>query len=170
MDSSACSGSTSWPPATPGSARGRWWGTSLSRVGYYAWGRLATWLGHRRTLGLASFGLSFYPALTAASPTVEWLLRAALVWGLFAAGIDISLFEGLLEVCPADRRAEFVALNTSVANAIAFVAPILGAWMAELLGIRAVLWLAFGLHLAAVVVAIYLGRRRAISSAPTEAA
>jgi MFS family permease len=128
--------------------------------GYYAWGRLAGRLGHRRTLGIAALGLSLYPALTAAAPTVEWLLPAALIWGLFASGIDMSLFEGLLEVCPADRRSEFVAVNTFVANVIAFVAPIVGAWLAGLLDIRSVLWLSAALHLATVGVVLYLALRR----------
>lgn len=127
--------------------------------GYYAWGRLAGRLGHRRTLGFAALGLSFYPALTAASPTVEWLLPAALIWGLFASGIDMSLFEGLLEVCPADRRAELVAVNTFVANVIMFGAPLLGAAMAEVMGIRAVMWIAAALHLAAVAAVIVMARR-----------
>src|SRR5205085_8302962 len=125
-------------------------------AGYYAWGRLAARLGHRRTLGFAAGGLAFYPALTAASPTVEWLLPAALIWGLFASGIDMSLFEGLLEVCPPDRRAEFVAVNTFVANLIAFVAPLLGAWLADVVGIRPVLVVAAGFHLLAVGSVIYL--------------
>jgi len=129
-------------------------------VGYYAWGRLAARLGHRRTLGVAAFGLSFYPALTAAAPSVEWLLPAALVWGLFASGIDMSLFEGLLDVCPAERRSEFVAVNTFVANGIAFVAPMAGAWLAVSIGIRPVLWLSAGLHLATVGVVAYLALRR----------
>jgi MFS family permease len=138
-------------------------------VGYYAWGRLAARLGHRRTLGFAALGLSFYPALTAAAPTVEFLLPAALIWGLFASGIDMSLFEGLLEVCPADRRAEFVAVNTFVANAIAFAAPLLGAWLAVLFGIRPVLFVAAGFHLAAVGSVVYLsiGRRAGGIKAPS---
>jgi MFS family permease len=135
--------------------------------GYYAWGRMTAKLGHRRTLGFASLGLSLYPALTAASPTVEWLLPAALIWGLFASGIDMSLFEGLLDVCPADRRAEFVAVNTFVANLIAFVAPIAGAWLAELTSIRFVLALAAGLHLAAVAAVVILAmRKHAVSGTP----
>src|SRR4029453_2920500 len=81
---------------------------------------------------------------------------AALIWGLFASGIDMSLFEGLLEVCPADRRGAVVAVNTFVANLIAFVAPLLGAWLAELFGIRPVLYLAAAFHLAAVGAVVYL--------------
>jgi len=134
--------------------------------GYYAWGRLAGRLGHRRTLGFAAGGLALYPALTALAPDAFWLLPAALVWGLFASGIDMSLFEGLLEVCPADRRAEFVAVNTFVANLIMFGAPLIGAAMAEVMGIRPVLWMAAGLHLAAVGAVVVLSRRAAHEVAP----
>jgi MFS family permease len=127
--------------------------------GYYAWGRLAGRLGHRRTLGFAALGLAFYPALTALAPDAFWLLPAALIWGLFASGIDMSLFEGLLDVCPPDRRAEFVAVNTFVANLILFGAPLIGAAMAELVGIRPVLWIAAALHLAAVGAVVVMSRR-----------
>jgi MFS family permease len=139
-------------------------------VGYYAWGRLANRLGHRRTLGFAGLGLSLYPAMTAASPSVEWLLPAALIWGLFASGIDMSLFEGLLEVCPPERRPEFVAVNTFVANVIAFLAPLLGAWLAGQFGIRPILYVATLFHLAAVGAVVYLsiGRRTGGIKAPTE--
>ena len=125
-------------------------------VGYYAWGRLAARLGHRRTLGFAALGMSAYPALTAVSPGVEWLIPAALIWGLFASGIDMSLFEGLLEVCPPARRADFVAVNTFVANVIMFIAPILGAVLAGALGLRQVLLIAALLHLVAVAAVAYL--------------
>jgi MFS family permease len=137
-------------------------------AGYYAWGRLAARLGHRRTLGVAALGLSLYPALTAAAPSVEWLLPAALIWGMFASGIDMSLFEGLLDVCPADRRSEFVAVNTFVANLIAFVAPIAGATLAQAIGVRPVLWLSAALHLATVGVVAYLALRRRQADAVAE--
>ncbi|TAK21177.1 MAG: MFS transporter [Chloroflexota bacterium] len=129
--------------------------------GYYGWGRLAARLGHRRVLGFSAAGLAFYPALTASAPTVEWLLPAALIWGLFASGIDMSLFEGLLDVCPADRRAEFVAVNTFVANVIAFAAPLLGAAFAIWLTIRPVFWIAAALHLVTVAAVVYLAQRAA---------
>jgi MFS family permease len=136
--------------------------------GYYVWGRLAARLGHRRTLGAAALGLSLYPALTAAAPSVEWLLPAALLWGMFASGIDMSLFEGLLDVCPAARRSEFVAVNTFVANLIAFAAPIVGAALAQSVGIRPVLWLSAALHLATVAVVAYLALRRRQADAGAE--
>jgi MFS family permease len=140
-------------------------------VGYYTWGRVASRLGHRRTLAFAAGGLGFYPILTGAAPSVEWLIPAALIWGLFASGIDVSLFEGILEVAPTDRRHQFVAVNTFLANVIALVVPLAGAIAAAVMGIPAVLFAAGILHFASVIMVWYLairaGRTPAAPSTPT---
>ena len=67
-------------------------------VAYFLWGRYAPRLGSRRVLLIASIGLSFYPLLTPLVREPIWLIPVALVNGVFAAGIDISFFEGLLAI------------------------------------------------------------------------
>ncbi|MCL6644459.1 MAG: MFS transporter, partial [Dehalococcoidia bacterium] len=121
-------------------------GNAALVVGYPLWGWAATRLGHERALALASAGLGLYPIMTGLATSAPWLVPAAVVWGLFAGGIDVTLFEGLLHTAPPARRAHYVALNTAIANLIAFVAPILGAALAGPLGIPAVLFLAGALH------------------------
>ncbi|HUE75713.1 MAG TPA: MFS transporter [Chloroflexota bacterium] len=128
-------------------------------VGYYTWGRIAGQLGHRRTLAIAAGGLGFYPILTGSAPSVEWLIPAALIWGLFASGIDVSLFEGILEVAPANRRHQFVAVNTFLANLIALSIPLAGASAAAIVGIPAVLFASGLLHFASVAMVGFLAVR-----------
>ena len=96
-------------------------------LGYYFWGRQASARGHERVLVITALGLGFYPLLTGLADRPELLLPAALIWGIFASGIDVSLFEGLILVTPDDRRPRFVAVNTALANIVAFAAPIVGA-------------------------------------------
>lgn len=109
-------------------------------VGYYFWGRMANRLGHARLLILAALaGAGAYALVSATTPATIWfLLVTALVWGFFASSIDISLFEWLLEVMPADERPRYVALNTLLMNLVASVGPVAGAAIADRAGIPAV--------------------------------
>lgn len=131
-------------------------GNAALVVGYPLWGWVTARLGHERALALAAAGLGLYPMMTSLATLALWLVPAAVLWGLFAGGIDVTLFEGLLHTAPPARRAHYVALNTAIANLVAFVAPILGAALAGPLGIPAVLFLAGALHfLAAAAIAYY---------------
>jgi MFS family permease len=105
-------------------------------VFYFLWGRFAPRLGSRRVLLIASIGLAFYPLLTPLVREPLWLIPVAMVNGVFAAGIDISFFEGLLEASPPEHRASFAAVNASVANLAIFVGPILGTALAGWIGLR----------------------------------
>jgi MFS family permease len=125
--------------------------TTASQValvaGYYLFGRLAARRGYRGVLLLSSVGIGLYPVLTALSPTPAWLVPAALVWGFFAGGIDVSFFEGLLETTPPAKRPSFVALNAIVANIAVFVGPIVGSAISEGISIESAFFIAGALHL-----------------------
>lgn len=131
-------------------------GNAALTLGYYLWGRYASRSPHRRVLALAGGGLGLYPLLTAlTAPETLWLLLvAALVWGLCAAGVDVALFEGLLQTTPDDERPRYVALNTALANLVAFLAPILGAALADGLGVRWALVTAGGCLLGTAALAV----------------
>ena len=100
-------------------------------VGYTLWGRLANRLGHRRVLTWSALGLGFYPILTALSPSALWLLPAAFVWGITAAGVDIGLFDLMLAACPEQRQPLFAAVSSMATNAAIFAGPLLGATLAN---------------------------------------
>jgi MFS family permease len=125
-------------------------------VSYVLWGALAVRHGHRLVLLAASAGLSLYPILTAAVFDAVWLVPLALLWGLFASGIDVAFFEALLRTTPADRRAIFVAIDSTFANLAVFVAPLAGALLADLIGLRPALVLAGCLSLAGTVLMVLL--------------
>jgi MFS family permease len=138
-------------------------GNAALVVGYPLWGWLATKLGHERALIFATIGLGMYPVATGLvgpGASLFWLLPAALIWGLFAGGIDVTLFEGLLRSAPADRRAQFVAINTLLANLVAFFGPILGATLAGWISIPPVLFAAGALHFIAAATIWWMARQR----------
>jgi MFS family permease len=120
-------------------------------VGYYLWGRVASRKGHHLVLMACTVGAGLYPVLTAFVPNQVWLPVVAVVSGFFATGIDISIFDTLLHVCPPDRRASYVALNTFFANLVIFVAPMLGSLLDRWLDIRVVFFIVGGVHLLAAL-------------------
>ncbi|MDI7276680.1 MAG: MFS transporter [Anaerolineae bacterium] len=115
-------------------------------IGYYVWGRLANRLGPWRMLALAMLAVGGACCLTGlATVHTRWLvLVGALVGGFFVSAVDVSLFEWLLAVMPADERPRYVAMNTLLLNLVAFLAPLAGAAIAQRAGIPAVLFVAGG--------------------------
>jgi len=126
-------------------------------VGYALFGRVAARKGHRNILLACSAGLALYPIVTALSPTQEWLLPAAIIWGFFSGGINISFFEALLETTPENKRPSFAALNQIVANIAVFFGPLLGAALEGWLGIKIAFFIAAALHVIGASLSWYLG-------------
>ncbi len=121
---------------------------NLALVGsYLLWGRLAARRGHRIVLLLSSAGAGLYPLATGFVRDELWLVPVALIWGVFASGIDVSFFEALLRTCPAERLQTFVAINSALANLVVFLAPIGGTVLADLIGIREALFVAAAISL-----------------------
>jgi MFS family permease len=114
---------------------------------YFYWGRVAGRRGNRRVLLISSLGVVLYPVLTGLSPRVELLLLPSVVAGIFGAGFNLSFFNTLLEVCPQERRPSYVAINTTLINVAAFLAPLLGTSLTNLSDIRVVFFIAGALRL-----------------------
>lgn len=120
-------------------------------VGYFLWGRMATRRGHHLVLLACTVGVGLYPALTGAVPSQFWLPLVSVVQGFFITGIDLSFFDTLLHVCPADRRPSFIAVNSVFAYLAMTLAPLAGSVLAEWVGIRAVFMIAGAIHVLAAV-------------------
>jgi len=120
-------------------------------VGYLIWGRIASRKGHHIVLIVCTIALGAYPVLTALTPSQAWLPLVALVGGFFTTGINITFFDTLLHVCPADKRPGFIALNAVFAQLAIFLAPMIGSLLSERFGIRAAFFAAGSIHLLAVL-------------------
>jgi Na+/melibiose symporter-like transporter len=114
---------------------------------YFYWGRVASRKGNRLVLLISSLGTVLFPVLTGLSPRIELLLLPALIGGIFGAGFNLSLFNTLLEVCPQEHRPSYLALYTTLINVAAFLAPLLGTSLANLLDIRVALFIAGAVRL-----------------------
>ncbi|MBN1872705.1 MAG: MFS transporter [Anaerolineae bacterium] len=117
-------------------------------VGYALWRRWLTKLDYQRAL-LISIPLSaLYPFLVSFFPH----LSAILVWGVFInlvnPGVNLSHFNILLNLCPEERRASYIAAYSAIMNAGAFVGPMIGVALLNVLNIRWVLIIGGSIRLA----------------------
>jgi MFS family permease len=114
---------------------------------YFYWGGVANRKGNRFVLLISTSGLMLFPVLTGLSTRVEPLLIPSIAAGIFGAGFNLSFFNTLLEVCPQERRPSYVAINTTLINVAAFLAPLLGTSLANLLDIRIAFFIAGAMRL-----------------------
>jgi len=134
-------------------------GYATLAVSYTIWGRVAHNMGHRRLLFISGAALGIYPVATGLSPSVEWLLPAAMIWGIGVAGIDIGLVDMLMVTCPSGRQPSFIAIANLLASAENVVGPLIGAALAPLIGIKMALILSGILVLGSIVFFLLLPNR-----------
>jgi MFS family permease len=121
--------------------------TLIMLIGYFFW----PWVSRRRNgrfvLLATTLGLIFYPALSASTPEINWIILFAGIAGLFQAGLDLVFFDELMKTVPAEYSATFVALSQSMQYLSMIIAPLLGTWLADYIGLGGALWLSAGLRL-----------------------
>lgn len=121
--------------------------TLVMLAGYFLWPRASRKYGGRFVLLATTFGMIFYPALTAATPHVPLIILYAGIAGLFQAGLDLVFFDELMKTVPPEYGATFVSLAQSMQYLSAIVAPLVGTWLADWIGLGGALWVSAGLRL-----------------------
>ncbi len=115
-------------------------------VGYALWRRWIRRLGYRRALLIAILPAATYPILVSLVPD----LTVILIWGVWInlvnPGVNLSHFNILLKLCPDERRASYLALFSTVMNIGAFIGPMIGVAMTEMMSIRTVLLIGGGIR------------------------
>ena len=135
-------------------------------LSYLWWSKVTEKRGNRLVLIISSLGLTLYPTLTGLSPRLEPLIIVSVIGGIFSASHNLSSFNFMLEVCPPERRPSYVAIYTSLVNVTAFLAPLLGAFLADLSSVRVALLIAGGVRL--IGVGILYGLLPSGKTAPIE--
>jgi len=93
---------------------------------YRWWGRKADLYGNRRILGFAAVGMASVPILTILSTNMFYLTAVNLLSGIPLAGINLLLFNYLLEICPVKERTAYIGLYNVALSVVGFVAPEIG--------------------------------------------
>jgi MFS family permease len=121
--------------------------TLVMLVGYFLWPWTSRRYGGRFVLLATTFGMIFYPALSAATSSVYLIIFYAGIAGLFQSGLDLVFFDELMKTVPPDYSATFVSLAQSMQYLSTVVAPLLGTWLADSIGLGGALWVSAGLRL-----------------------
>ena len=116
-------------------------------AGYLLWPRVSIRQGGRFVLLATTLGMAFYPALSAATPRIEWIILYAGLAGFFQGGLDLVFFDELMKTVPMDYSATFVSISQSMQYLSMVFAPLLGTWLAGYIGLGGALWLTAGLRL-----------------------
>jgi len=123
-------------------------GSATTIVFYPIWGRIAARRGNQPLMFLSALGLVTYPLLTALAPSPEWILLPAFLGGVFTPAFGLSFFNGLLEVCPEQNRAGYIAAYNTLISIAAFAGPLISTSLTAVFGIHAMLIVGGGLRLA----------------------
>jgi len=121
--------------------------TLIMLVGYFLWPWVSRKRGGRFVLLATSLGMTLYPALSAATPQINLIILYAGIAGLFQAGLDLVFFDELMKTVPSEYSATFVSLAQSMQYLSMIIAPLLGTWLADSIGLGGALWLSAGLRL-----------------------
>jgi MFS family permease len=141
------------------------WRTTLASLGsivaYRFWPRHVEKQGERRILTLAAPMMALFPLLTGLSRSLTPNLFIVLVPRLFGSAVMLARYNILLRVSPDDRRPTYIAIYAILNNVAAFLAPMAGVALADLIGIRGVFFLAAGMRLIAALLYQRLPRLQA---------
>ena len=116
-------------------------------VGYYVWQKLIHRWGNSAALKWTAPLIFVLPLIVGVTPSLWPILAASVFVNLVSAGLNLAHFNILLKVCPADRRPTFTSLYSTIMNVGAFILPLVGVQLADLIGIPTMFLIAAGLRL-----------------------
>lgn len=127
----------------------------VSFFAYPFWGRFSDRRGPRTALIYASAGLGLVPIFFSLSTTLSAVLLINLYTGVVASGLNLLLFNGLLEVSPVEGRTTSIAFYNTLVNLSATVAPVVAMSLYQSVGVHRALYVAAAFRFLGAL-AIYL--------------
>jgi predicted MFS family arabinose efflux permease len=118
-------------------------------VGYWLWRNESHARGGRFVLLWAVGMAALQPALLAGTVSVELIAALAGVAAIFSAGADLALFDELMKRVPTRYGVTFSAFDYAIVNVAGIAAPLIGALLADAVGIQVALLVGAGLSLGA---------------------
>ena len=113
--------------------------TAVLVVGYFFWTRQSRKRGSRFVLLATTFSVALYPGLVALTNNQSLIFILASVAGIFQAGIDLVFFDELMKTIPPKYSPTFVSLAQSITYLAAILAPLVGTYLSERIGITGAL-------------------------------
>lgn len=123
-----------------------------SILAYRFWPRVIEKYGQRTILLRAAPMMLLFPLLTGLTRSLTLQLLIVIIPRIFGAAVMLTRYSLLLRDSPPDRRPSYIAIYAILVNIAAFVAPLVGVSLSELIGITGVFFVSAGLRLAAALV------------------
>ncbi|HHY76487.1 MAG TPA: MFS transporter [Firmicutes bacterium] len=123
--------------------------TSGSLLGYGFWARQCRKRGNLSTLAIASAGIFAIPLVYAFSKSLLTIVCFNLFTGAIFSGVNLALFNCLLEVTPEESKASYIAYYTTAVNVSAIFAPMVGVGLLNLYGYRTAFLICAAMRLSA---------------------
>jgi MFS family permease len=136
--------------------------TIIMLAGYFLWPRVSLRRSGRFVLLATTLGMVLYPALSAATPRIELIILYAGIAGFFQGGLDLVFFDELMKTVPPEYSATFVSIAQSMQYLSLILAPLLGTWLAQYIGLGGALWLSAGLRLLGFLLFLLPDRKRIV--------
>ena len=106
------------------------------------WGRAAIRYGNRTVLVASGVMFAVVPIGASIAPNVLGYAAVALVAGTLTAGVNLSLFQCLVDVAPEGRQTHFMAVYAMAVNSAGACGPLLGTYLLATIGMSKTFWLA----------------------------
>lgn len=135
--------------------------TGGSLVGYGFWARYMNRHGTFKTLFASTVGIFVVPVAYAFSTNLYMISFFNLVTGAIFSGVNLALFNALLEVVPENRRTTYIAYYTTVVNFATIFAPLTGVAIYKLVGFRSAFLITAALRLLGSLTFLVISRLEA---------
>src|SRR6185437_5388000 len=99
----------------------------------------------------AAVGMSTTPFLTVLSTNLYYLTLVQTTSGFFLSGVVLLLFNLLLEQSPEASRTYCITTYNVLLSVVAFIAPQIGIWLLNMLGVETAMYINSGLRLLSAV-------------------
>jgi MFS family permease len=125
--------------------------TAVLVVGYFYWARQSRRKGSRFVLLISTLSVALYPGLVALTNNQTLVFIFSTVTGIFQAGIDLVFFDELMKTIPPRYSPTFVSVAQSVQYLSSILAPLVGTFLAEHIGLSNALLFSTGIRLVGFV-------------------
>ena len=143
--------------------------TAVLVVGYYFWSRQSRRNGSRPVLLITTLCVSLYPGLVALTNNQTTIFIYSAFAAIFQAGIDLVFFDELMKTIPPRYIPTFVSLAQSIQYLSSILAPLVGTYLAEHIGLSNALLFCTGIRLVGFILFARQDHRNKNLNLPAEA-
>jgi MFS family permease len=104
-------------------------------AGFWVWRRIIKRTGENRAMFIALPLVSMYAFMVALVPNLNFILLFGFLINVLAPGVNLSHGVLFLRLLPAERRHTWMAIYSTVMNVGAFVCPLIGVAISNVIGI-----------------------------------